>query len=163
MTEKEKRRISAKQLREQLERERLEKEKRQNRIIMMVTVGVLAAILITVGVIWGVSLYREKHPIIDPISPDYTVSAEPTNYVKLTVQYKDGNDRYRQGEIIVELLPDVAPETVANFQKLVGQGFYNGLTFHRIVPGFMIQGGDPEGTGRGGSPDKIKGEFSSNG
>ncbi len=163
MTEKEKRRISAKQLREQLERERLEKEKRQNRIILLSTLGVLAAVLITVGIIWGVNLYRSKHPVIAPSSPDYTVSAEPTNFVKLTVQYRDGSNKFRQGEIIIELRPDMAPKTVANFQKLVAEGFYNGLTFHRIIPGFMIQGGDPEGTGMGGSAETIKGEFSSNG
>lgn len=64
---------------------------------------------------------------------------------------------------IVELYPEYAPETVENFKKLVNDGFYNGLTFHRIVEGFMAQGGDPEGTGMGGSPDTIKGEFTSNG
>ena len=58
---------------------------------------------------------------------------------------------------------DAAPVTVDNFMKLAKAGFYNGLTFHRIIDGFMIQGGDPEGTGRGGSKDRIKGEFSSNG
>jgi peptidyl-prolyl cis-trans isomerase B (cyclophilin B) len=63
----------------------------------------------------------------------------------------------------VELNGDVAPITVENFMKLANSGFYNGLTFHRIIDGFMMQGGDPEGTGRGGSKDKIKGEFSSNG
>lgn len=63
----------------------------------------------------------------------------------------------------IELYPDKAPITVANFEKLVKEGFYDGLTFHRIIPGFMIQGGDPEGTGMGGSKDKIKGEFASNG
>lgn len=63
----------------------------------------------------------------------------------------------------IELYPEVAPITVANFEKLVKEGFYNGLTFHRVIPGFMIQGGDPEGTGMGGSKDKIKGEFASNG
>jgi peptidyl-prolyl cis-trans isomerase B (cyclophilin B) len=62
-----------------------------------------------------------------------------------------------------ELYPEVAPITVANFEKLVSEGFYNGLIFHRVIPGFMIQGGDPEGTGMGGSKDKIKGEFRSNG
>ena len=67
------------------------------------------------------------------------------------------------GVIDVELYPDKAPATVANFEKLVKEGFYDGLTFHRIIPGFMIQGGDPEGTGMGGSPDRIKGEFASNG
>ena len=63
----------------------------------------------------------------------------------------------------IELYPDKAPITVANFEKLVKEGFYNGLTFHRVIPDFMIQGGDPEGTGMGGSKDKIKGEFASNG
>lgn len=63
----------------------------------------------------------------------------------------------------IELYPDKAPITVANFEKLVKEGFYNGLTFHRVIPGFMIQGGDPEGTGMGGSKNKIKGEFASNG
>ena len=67
------------------------------------------------------------------------------------------------GTITVELNGNAAPITVDNFMKLAKSGFYNGLTFHRIIDGFMIQGGDPEGTGRGGSKDKIKGEFSSNG
>jgi len=62
-----------------------------------------------------------------------------------------------------ELFPDVAPITVANFIALAEQGFYNGLTFHRIMSGFMIQGGDPKGTGMGGSDKTIKGEFLSNG
>ncbi len=63
----------------------------------------------------------------------------------------------------IELYPDKAPLTAANFEKLVKDGFYDGLIFHRVIPGFMIQGGDPEGTGMGGSKDKIKGEFASNG
>ncbi len=65
--------------------------------------------------------------------------------------------------ILIELYPEVAPITVANFEKLVKEGFYDGLIFHRVIKGFMIQGGDPEGTGMGGSKDKIKGEFSTNG
>ncbi len=69
----------------------------------------------------------------------------------------------QHGTMKIELYPQVAPITVANFEKLVGEGFYDGLTFHRIIRGFMIQGGDPEGTGMGGSKDKIKGEFASNG
>lgn len=67
------------------------------------------------------------------------------------------------GTIAVELDADAAPITVANFLKLVESGFYDGLTFHRIINGFMMQGGDPEGTGMGGSSEKIKGEFSANG
>lgn len=67
------------------------------------------------------------------------------------------------GTIKLELDADVAPVTVANFAKLAGDGFYNGLTFHRIISGFMVQGGDPNGNGTGGSDEKIVGEFSDNG
>ena len=66
-------------------------------------------------------------------------------------------------KIKLELYPDKAPVTVENFLKLVGEGFYDGLIFHRVISGFMIQGGDPQGTGMGGSKDKIKGEFAANG
>lgn len=66
-------------------------------------------------------------------------------------------------QIILELYPETAPESVKNFVSLVNKGFYNGLTFHRIIPGFMIQGGDPEGTGMGGPGYSIKGEFAQNG
>ena len=85
----------------------------------------------------------------------FTVSQSTTNYVFLNVE--------GYGRIVVELSPDTAPQTVANFQKLVGQGFYNGLTFHRVIKDFMIQGGDPKGNGTGGSKEKIFGEFASNG
>ena len=67
------------------------------------------------------------------------------------------------GTIKVELDADTAPISVTNFVKLAQEHFYDGLTFHRIIDGFMIQGGDPEGTGRGGSDETIKGEFSENG
>ena len=67
------------------------------------------------------------------------------------------------GSFVIELLPEYAPETVANFQDLVESGFYNGLTFHRVYSGFMIQGGDPEGNGTGSAGHTIKGEFPSNG
>ncbi len=82
-------------------------------------------------------------------------SATETDYVKITV--KD------YGDIIVRLYPDVAPLTVQNFKKLVSEKFYDGLTFHRVIKGFMIQGGDPLGTGRGGSAVTVRGEFSENG
>jgi peptidyl-prolyl cis-trans isomerase B (cyclophilin B) len=62
-----------------------------------------------------------------------------------------------------ELYPDVAPQSVNNFVSLIKKGFYDGLIFHRVIPGFMIQGGDPEGTGMGGPGYSIKGEFASNG
>ncbi|MBU3193292.1 peptidylprolyl isomerase [Clostridium algidicarnis] len=67
------------------------------------------------------------------------------------------------GIIKIELFPEIAPNTVNNFIDLVSKGFYDGLTFHRVIPGFMIQGGCPEGTGMGGPGYGIKGEFSGNG
>ena len=65
--------------------------------------------------------------------------------------------------IKLELYPEIAPNTVANFVSLASKGYYNGLIFHRVIPGFMIQGGDPTGTGMGGPGYTIKGEFARNG
>ena len=67
------------------------------------------------------------------------------------------------GKIELELYPEHAPKTVANFEKLVSEGFYDGLIFHRVIRGFMIQGGDPQGNGMGGAKEKIRGEFAANG
>ena len=75
----------------------------------------------------------------------------------VTFEMKDGDVFY------VELYPDVAPNTVNNFISLVKKGFYNGLCFHRVIEGFMIQGGDPKGNGTGGPGYTIRGEFSKNG
>jgi len=66
-------------------------------------------------------------------------------------------------KIVAELYPEIAPNTVANFVSLVQSGFYDGLIFHRVIAGFMIQGGDPQGTGMGGPGYTIKGEFARNG
>lgn len=79
------------------------------------------------------------------------------NNPQVEMQIKD------YGTITLELFPEVAPITVENFLNLVSNSFYNGIIFHRVIEGFMIQGGDPLGTGVGGSKDKIKGEFESNG
>ena len=67
------------------------------------------------------------------------------------------------GSFTIELYPEHAPKTVENFKKLVGEGFYDGLTFHRVIDGFMAQGGCPLGTGTGGSDENIPGEFAMNG
>ena len=75
----------------------------------------------------------------------------------VTIEMENG------GVIKVELYPEIAPNTVASFVSLVGKGFYDGLIFHRVIPGFMIQGGDPTGTGMGGPGYHIKGEFAMNG
>ena len=85
-------------------------------------------------------------------------AVETTN-VKPTVAI----DIENYGVITIALEPDAAPITVDNFLKLVNENFYDGLTFHRIIDGFMMQGGDPLGTGAGGSDEEIKGEFKSNG
>ena len=81
------------------------------------------------------------------------VAANPAN--KLTLELSNG------GTVVIQMRPDLAPHHVERIQTLVRQGFYNGLTFHRVIPGFMAQGGDPKGTGEGGSslPD-LKAEFS---
>ncbi len=76
---------------------------------------------------------------------------------KVTIEMENG------GIMTGELYPDVAPITVANFEELANSGFYDGLIFHRVIPDFMIQGGDPLGNGTGGSEKKIPGEFASNG
>ncbi len=85
----------------------------------------------------------------------YQETNETTNLVKITMESGDS--------IVVELDPKNAPITVKNFQKLVGKHFYDGLIFHRVIKDFMIQGGDPTGTGMGGADEEIKGEFYVNG
>lgn len=85
----------------------------------------------------------------------FVKSEEKTNFVKIVME----NGK----EMIAELYPEIAPISVKNFQKLVDGGFYNGLIFHRVIPGFMIQGGCPQGRGTGGPGWTIKGEFAANG
>lgn len=93
----------------------------------------------------------------------FVFCGKKAQYVTLTVQYVDSEGTEQTGDIVIQLRPDVAPITVENFESLVSSGFYDGLTFHRVYSGFMIQGGDPDGNGTGGSEKTIKGEFSANG
>ncbi|WNS73603.1 peptidylprolyl isomerase [Bacillus sp. DTU_2020_1000418_1_SI_GHA_SEK_038] len=86
---------------------------------------------------------------------DYPASVQEKPIVTITME--DGK------EIVIELDPAAAPNTVANFISLIEDGFYDGLIFHRVIPDFMIQGGDPEGNGSGGPGYSIEGEFTSNG
>ncbi len=92
-------------------------------------------------------------PALPAIDAPMAVVADPAN--RLTIQLSNG------GTVVIQLRPDLAPHHVERIQQLVRQGFYDGLTFHRVIPGFMAQGGDPKGTGEGGStlPD-LKAEFS---
>lgn len=110
---------------------------------------ILALVLLTIGLTSCAS--KAEKTMLEKF--DY--ADEITNWVCIDVE--------DFGYIVVELYPDIAPETVKNFQKLVDDGFYDGLIFHRVIKNFMIQGGDPKGTGMGGSDEKIRGEFSSNG
>ncbi len=90
-----------------------------------------------------------------------TTTAENSSSADSTAESADA--ALEENAFIITLYPDTAPITCENFEKLVSEGFYNGLTFHRVVDNFMAQGGDPEGTGMGGSEQTIKGEFASNG
>ena len=88
---------------------------------------------------------------------DFNMDAYSKEYPLAVIEVKNF------GTIYVELYPDVAPNTVNNFISLANSGFYNGVTFHRVIKNFMIQGGDPKGTGTGGPGYTIKGEFTANG
>ena len=113
---------------------------------------ILPLLLILLLILTGCSAKNADSPAADaPTDTPLT----GTSYVQIDV--KD------YGTIVAELYADTAPITVANFLSLVDSGFYDGLTFHRIISGFMIQGGDPNGNGTGGSSQRIKGEFSANG
>ncbi len=88
---------------------------------------------------------------------------EPRDFIHSGVKHVELKMEWSDELVKIAIFEDEAPETAANFLELVGKGFYNGLIFHRIIKGFMVQGGDPTGTGMGGSDKNIKGEFRSNG
>ncbi|MBO7358915.1 MAG: peptidylprolyl isomerase [Clostridia bacterium] len=112
-------------------------------LLVLVSVGVLLLVIAAAFIIRGA------------LAPKYELADETHPVATLTTE----NGK----KIIIELYPECAPNTVANFIELANSKFYDGLTFHRIIRGFMIQGGDPEGTGRGGPGYAIKGEFKQNG
>ena len=164
-------------MREERKQAELAKKKQENRLMWIIICAVLAVVVIAAAIPILISSLNGNEadttemedlsdsPIkYDLASPDtYVVSEEATQYVKLNVSYSDDNGQRHNGDIIIKLDPTNAPITVANFQKLVGEGFYDGLIFHRVIEDFMIQGGDPEGNGSGGSDEEIEGEFSKNG
>ncbi len=118
---------------------------------------ILALILALAALMSFVSCGKteESSDVVSEDGTTYVPTEETSNFV--CIRMDSGK------KIVVELYPNTAPITVENFQKLVGMKFYDGLTFHRIIPGFMIQGGCPEGTGMGDPGWEIKGEFSANG
>ena len=109
--------------------------------------------LILTLMLTGCSAQTEK----DEAAIEGAADAEAVDKMTATITVKD------MGDIELELYPSKAPQTVANFTTLAREGFYDGLIFHRVISGFMIQGGDPDGTGTGGPGYAIKGEFSKNG
>ena len=99
----------------------------------------------------------EPETAADEAKPDAHAGSGENGDIMIRIEMENG------GVIRLELYPDKAPITVENFVSLAKDGFYDGLIFHRVIKGFMIQGGDPEGTGTGGAKNKIKGEFKANG
>ncbi len=121
---------------------------RQRKKKLLIIIG--AAIVLVAAIITAICLINNANQAKLEAS-----LMEPTDYVSIDIA--------DYGTITAELYGKAAPITVANFMKLVDEGFYDGLTFHRIISGFMIQGGDPLGNGTGDSGETIKGEFASNG
>ena len=141
-----------------------------------VIITILVAVLLIAGMV-GYALYnnqKTKKPNNNENKTENTVVSDKEENT-VADENKEENKVYSKGKhhaeivikdyvtIALDLDADVAPITVENFAELVNKGFYNGLTFHRIISGFMIQGGDPQGTGMGGSDKEIKGEFAANG
>lgn len=128
---------------------------------MIICIGIIVLIvLLGFFIIKGIyktdnNTQTEKSGLSSEKEEEYNMYKTGKHHTKIEIK--------NYGTIDLELDADIAPITVANFAKLVNEGFYNGLTFHRIIDGFMIQGGDPEGTGMGGSDENIKGEFLRNG
>ncbi|MBQ2285608.1 MAG: peptidylprolyl isomerase [Clostridia bacterium] len=139
------------------------KKKNQNPYTPVYVLSAIAAILI-VAIIVLIAVNSCSEP--NNVSTTETVTDNMTKKIKdlnikenpvATLTMENG------GVMLIELYPEIAPNTVCNFIELANSGYYDGLIFHRCIPGFMIQGGDPEGTGMGGPGFTIKGEFTSNG
>ena len=145
--------------------------------IIIIIIGIIVIIGIVLGLIISSNINKSSKENENRIENVTTTSStnKKENIEEKNEKEKEKSIMYNSGihhaiinvknygVIKLELYSDIAPITVSNFAKLVNEGFYDGLTFHRIIDGFMIQGGDPEGTGFGGSKETIKGEFKVNG
>ena len=137
----------------------MKKEVSKNKKLGLIIAIAAVVLLAVVGVVLALVLGGGNQPA-DNGPVQYGGDAVPQDFKathNVTIEVAD------YGTITAELYGEIAPITVENFVKLANEGFYDGLTFHRVISGFMIQGGDPLGNGTGGSSEKIKGEFSSNG
>lgn len=138
---------------------------------------IIPIVIILIGclIFVGVKIFQNKKEFTGTTTTAQKGDNKANNEIKEDSVKEEDNSMYSKGlhhatievknygTIKLELDADTAPITVANFAKLVNEGFYDGLTFHRIIEGFMIQGGDPLGNGTGGSSENIKGEFKLNG
>ena len=141
-----------------------------------IIIGIIVALVIVAIVCFAIynNRIKDNTKTVEPTSQEENnteqniVSNEENEESEVNDMYSSGTHHAQivvkdYGTISLELYADIAPITVSNFAKLVNDGFYDGLTFHRIIEGFMIQGGDPLGNGTGGSDENIKGEFAMNG
>ncbi len=136
----------------------------KNKLFMIIGIIILLVVIVIVAVMVPQKSEEGKKKEEKLMNINYDIKGNET---KLN-DYDTGNpvvamyiENY--GSVVMELYPDVAPNTVNNFISLVNSGFYDNNTFHRLVPGFVLQGGDPDGTGTGGPGYSIKGEFTNNG
>jgi cyclophilin family peptidyl-prolyl cis-trans isomerase len=140
-------------------RERARKKQQTDRTIQIV--GGIVLVLIVIGIVWLVwSGGRSNEAASLPEERVDQYSAEPPMTIDVSKQYFATFKLAKGGEFVVELFDDQAPKTVNNFVFLARDGFYDGTTFHRVLEGFMAQGGDPTGTGMGGPGYQFEDEFS---
>lgn len=131
-------------------------QKRQDRkLYLYLALSILVLAIVAVGIVMLIKATSGTNKSVKQDTAPAADTAADVYYADIAI--KD------YGTVSLELYPDKAPITVDNFVSLARSGFYDGLTFHRIMNGFMMQGGDPEGNGKGGSGTTIKGEFSANG
>ena len=143
--------------------EALKEQKNKRKKIMYYILGALFLIFIIYVIIINIKGNKLNYTVNEENGvkvyeiegSSYTESDKETDLIKIEVE--------NYGIMIAELYPDIAPITVKNFKKLINDKYYDGLIFHRVIKDFMIQTGDPTGTGSGGSEETIKGEFSNNG
>jgi len=130
----------------------------------VIVFGIIAVVLVALIALVIINKNKEEKKVEEMLNINYEVEGNEINLE----QYPTENPVVAMyiedyGSVVVELYPNVAPNTVNNFISLVKSGFYDNNTFHRLIPGFVLQGGDPTGTGTGGPGYHIKGEFSANG
>ena len=134
----------------------------KNKVLIIVGVIVVVGLLIIAMILPGNEKKEEKRKV-DLLGINYEIEGNETSLNYDTENPVVALDVEKYGSVVMELYPSVAPNTVNNFISLIKQGFYDNNSFHRLVPGFVLQGGDPDGNGSGGPGYTIKGEFTNNG